>query len=106
MLATVLENATPSPWKLLFRPLEQTDYHRLLTDHQTGVVIVIIVGRPGSAGERRGERRGAAGSAGERRGAPGSVWEASGERRLYLGSTSALPRPGGGSGGRLRGAIS
>ena len=35
MLATVLENSTPAPWKLLFRPLEQSDYQSLLTDHQT-----------------------------------------------------------------------
>ena len=32
VLATVLQNSTPSPWKLLFKPLEMTDYRRMLDD--------------------------------------------------------------------------
>ena len=32
VLATVLRNTTPAPWKLLFSPLQKTDYGRLLED--------------------------------------------------------------------------
>ena len=32
VLATVLQNTAPAPWKLLFSKLRQTDYHTVLAD--------------------------------------------------------------------------
>ena len=67
MLATVLENSTPAPWKLLFKALEQSDYQSLLTDHQTCGALVNQNNAHWIALVKHKERRAGSGAAGDRK---------------------------------------